>query len=383
MFTPRAKARRIVLYGRCVAEPAIEFIVRLPIFLLTPERIALFLVGRDYHSLSALSMKRARRTGRGVPLTEIPALTAREAALSPRDPARLDESWLSTRFGGEAERYVKVYSMRTLRELTSLKMSCAALGATFSLLANIAPAAAQEDDGGDAFIVLGAASLPEFEGADEQQIVPFAVLRFNAWGAGVEVDGLQGRINVLGEGSILRAGPAFSFTPPRDSDDPAIEALREVDFAVEAGAYVGFEAPFGGFDEGTLSGMVQVRHDVLDEHNGLLVTPELEYFFAVNRLFRVGVGVNATWASDDYMDAYFGVSADDAAASGLARFDAGAGFKDAGAEVYSILSFSEQWGVFTRVAYNRLLGDAADSSIVRDVGDRDQLFYGAGLFYRF
>ena len=87
-------------------------------------------------------MKRARRTGQGVPLTEIPALTAREAALPSRDPARLDESWLSTRFGREAERYVKVYSMRTLRELTLLKMSCAALGAMFSLLANIAPAAA-------------------------------------------------------------------------------------------------------------------------------------------------------------------------------------------------------------------------------------------------
>lgn len=273
--------------------------------------------------------------------------------------------------------------MRTLTNMAALKTPKAALVAAAGLLASIAPAAAQADEDKDNFIVLGAASLPEFEGAQDHQIVPFGVLRLNAWGAGVEIDGLQGRVNVLGEGSILRAGPAFSFTPPRDSDDPAIEALREVDFAVEVGAYAGFETPFGGLNEGTLSGMVQVRHDVLDEHNGLLVTPELEYFFAVNRLFRVGVGVNATWASEDYMDAYFGVTADDALASGLTQFDAGAGFKDAGAEVYSILSFSEQWGLFSRVAYNRLLGDAADSSIVQEAGDRDQLFYGAGVFYRF
>ena len=271
--------------------------------------------------------------------------------------------------------------------MTALKTSGAASLAPFSAMLMLAsllsPAAAQEGDDSNNFVVIGAAALPEFEGADEQQIVPFGVLRLNAWGAGIEIDGLQGRVNVLGESSILRAGPAFSFTPPRDSDNPAIEALREVDFAVEVGAYVGFETPFGGLEEGTLSGMVQVRHDVLDEHNGILITPELEYFFAVNRMFRVGVGVNATWASEDYMDAYFGVTADDALASGLTEFDAGAGFKDAGAEVYSIFSFSERWGLFSRVAYNRLLGDAADSSIVQEVGDRDQLFYGGGLFYRF
>lgn len=271
--------------------------------------------------------------------------------------------------------------------MTVLKTSCAAslapLGAVLMLASLLSPAAAQEDGDSNNFVVVGAASLPEFEGADEQQIVPFGVLRLNAWGAGIEIDGLQGRVNVLGDGSILRAGPAFSFTPPRDSDDPAIEALRDVNFAVEVGAYVGFETPFGGLEEGTLSGMVQVRHDVLDEHNGLLITPELEYFFAVNRMFRVGAGINATWASEDYMDAYFGVTADDALASGLTEFDAGSGFKDAGAEVYSIFSFSERWGLFSRVAYNRLLGDAADSSIVQEAGDRDQLFYGGGLFYRF
>ena len=272
--------------------------------------------------------------------------------------------------------------MQTFKKPSPSRAFFTAIGAALSMTC-LSQAAAQQGDGGDNFIVLGAASLPEFEGADEDQIVPFGVLRLNAWGAGIEIDGLQGRVNLLGEGSVLRAGPAFSLTLPRDSDDPAIEALREVDIAVEVGGYVGFETPFGGLNEGTLSGMVQVRNDVLGEHDGLLVTPELEYFFAVNRIFRIGAGVNATWASEDYMNAYFDVTANDAVASGLPQFNADSGFKDAGAEVYSILSLSEQWGVFSRVAYNRLIGDAADSPIVRQAGDRDQLFYGAGVFYRF
>lgn len=267
------------------------------------------------------------------------------------------------------------------------KPLCLALAGALVLAGGTAPLMAQdqdEDDGG--FVVIGAASLPEFEGADDQQIVPFAVTRFNAFGIGVEVEGLQGRFNILGDDTIWRAGPAFSLSPPRDADDPRLFALGdrgEVDFAVEVGGYVGFETPFGGLKEGTLSGHIFARHDVLGAHNGWLVTPEIEYFFAVNRMFRVGATANLTWASNDYMDSYFGVTAEGAGASGLAEFNPGSGIKDVGAALYSIFSFSEQWGVFSRVAYNRLLGDAADSSIVTDIGDKNQLFYGAGIFYRF
>ena len=57
--------------------------------------------------------------------------------------------------------------------------------------------------------------------------------------------------------------------------------------------------------------------------------------------------------------------------------------KDLTAEAYSILSFSERLGVFSRVAYTRLLGAAADSPIVDVEGDADQWFVGVGMFVRF
>ena len=41
------------------------------------------------------------------------------------------------------------------------------------------------------------------------------------------------------------------------------------------------------------------------------------------------------------------------------------------------------WSVYTRFAYNRLLGDAADSPVVDDVGSADQYAFGGGVFYRF
>ncbi len=240
----------------------------------------------------------------------------------------------------------------------------------------------EEDDAGGC-VVLGVASLPEFEGAAVSQLVPFAVADFQVFGAGVEIRGLQGTIDLLGKGSMWRAGPAFSVSTPRDANTPELAALGEVGFAFEAGAFIGFETPYGGLNEGALSGQVAFRHDLLDAHGGFLVTPEIEYFFAVARFFRIGASLNASFADANYMETYFGVPEREGEAAGLSAFDAEAGFKDVGAELYSILSFNEQWGIFTRGAYNRILGNAANSPIVTELGDKNQVFFGAGAFYRF
>lgn len=245
--------------------------------------------------------------------------------------------------------------------------------------------AAQESEGDDKnnFIVLGAASLPEFEGASSHQWVPFGVADLNFRGVNLEIRGLQGTLDVLGRGGSLKLGPAFSLSTPREDVIPGLPTFGDVDFAVEVGGFIGFEMPFGGAAEGTLSGQVSVRQDVTGAHDGLLVTPEIEYFFALNRMFRVGLAANATWASGDYMSSYFSITPAQREQSGLDLFDAGSGIKDVGVEAFSIFSFSEQWGIFSRISYNRLLGDAADSPIVQTYGDRNQLFYGAGVFFRF
>ncbi|MEM7662956.1 MAG: MipA/OmpV family protein [Pseudomonadota bacterium] len=235
------------------------------------------------------------------------------------------------------------------------------------------------------FIVTGAAALPEFEGAERLRPVPLIVSRFSALGTEVEIEGLEGRVDLLPH-PVWRAGPAFGVILPRNDDfidTAAVTALESIDTAVELGGFVGFRVPFGNLKEGTLTGTTTVRHDVLGSHSALTVDSELEYFFAVNRMLRVGVAANASFATSDYFDTYFSVDADGAAASGLTEFDAGGGARDVGFEAFSILSFSERWGIFSRVAYNRLLGDAADSSIVEEVGSENQVFFGGGLFVNF
>ncbi|MEM9057655.1 MAG: MipA/OmpV family protein, partial [Pseudomonadota bacterium] len=73
----------------------------------------------------------------------------------------------------------------------------------------------------------------------------------------------------------------------------------------------------------------------------------------------------------------------DALRADLPVYDAGGGLRDIGVDAYSIVSFSERSGVFLRAAFNRLLGDFADSPIVDPEGSANQWFAGVGYFRRF
>ena len=233
--------------------------------------------------------------------------------------------------------------------------------------------------------MLGAAALPSWEGADDFRPVPFVVARFSAFGFGAEIEGLEGRLD-LARNSPFRIGPTGRFVLPRNSaivDDAAVRALPTISSAFEVGGFVGVALPIRALREGVFRGTFSARHDVTGSHDGLNMTIDAEAFFALHRVFRMGLGVNASFATANYMDTYFSVEPQDAAASGIPSFRARGGARDVGGEAYGILSFHEHFALFGRVAYNRLLGDAEQSPIVRVAGSRDQVFVGAGIFWLF
>ncbi|MEM6795634.1 MAG: MipA/OmpV family protein [Acidobacteriota bacterium] len=249
-----------------------------------------------------------------------------------------------------------------------------------------APAAAGSPAPGDSggFFVAGVATLPEYEGADDGRLVPFVVSRFRLAGASVELEGLTARADVA-SARAWRAGPVISLILPRDEDfvdQAVVQSLEEVDLAVQVGLFVGFEIPLGPSVEDRLRGDLTISRDVAGAHDGLVVQAEVDYFRKISRMLRLGLAASLTWADGSYHRTYFSIDPEDSGRSGLAVFEAGAGLKDAGLELYAITSFSERWGVFTRVAYSRLLEDAADSPLVAGLGSRDQVFAGAGAFYR-
>ena len=84
-----------------------------------------------------------------------------------------------------------------------------------------------------------------------------------------------------------------------------------------------------------------------------------------------------------YQRAYFGVTPAASLATGLPTYRPGGGVH--GVAMASGLSyqFDKGWGMFGYARYERLVGDAAKSPIVREFGSRNQLAGGLGLNYTF
>jgi outer membrane scaffolding protein for murein synthesis (MipA/OmpV family) len=90
-----------------------------------------------------------------------------------------------------------------------------------------------------------------------------------------------------------------------------------------------------------------------------------------------------TWADGRYMESFFGVTPAGAAASGLAPFDAGAGFRDLALRITTTYRLDEHWTMIGRLQAARLLGSARRSSIVRQAGEANQGLIGFGFLYSF
>ena len=95
-------------------------------------------------------------------------------------------------------------------------------------------------------------------------------------------------------------------------------------------------------------------------------------------------GPRVNWGSQDYSKTYFGVTAAEAAAAGstLTAYSPDAGINSVGLELKANYAFSERTTFHLRAGWDRFIGDAADSPIVK-AGSADQFTIGAGVSYRF
>lgn len=185
----------------------------------------------------------------------------------------------------------------------------------------------------------------------------------------------------------FQAGPLARYRGGRDDDvdDGAVAALSEVGDSIELGAYIGGGAPLqrlGLNDPGIFAGRLSFAHDVNQGHGGFLVEGSLSFIRPVSDDVKAIFSLSTSYASGRYMDAFYDVSAADSAASGLAPFNASAGFKDVGITGVIRYAFTDNWSASIIGNYTRLVGDAADSSIVNQTGSANQLFSGVSINYK-
>lgn len=222
----------------------------------------------------------------------------------------------------------------------------------------------------------GGGFVPEYEGSEDYEPVPYATLRAERGPYWVALTGPELRANVLSYES-LQLGPLVRYQGERgDVSNDAVDALEDVDAAVEVGVFAEIDLD-GWLVEAS------AMQDVGGGHGGFLADLGVGYRFAVSEALNLRVLASTSYASGGYMSAYFGVDRADAGRSGLDEHEADAGLKDVGLSVQARYALTERWSLRGSVGYTRLLGDAADSPIVDDEGSADQVRGILGLAYAF
>jgi outer membrane protein len=237
-------------------------------------------------------------------------------------------------------------------------------------------AAAQDSEDYRVRLGLGAQLRPEFIGADKVRALPY-----------VDVD-------------IARGDKPFRFEAPDDSF--AIALISGERFSIgpaanvegkrknsDVGAPVGkvpitFEA--GAFAEFRPSESVRFRSELLKGiggHEGLVGSIGGDYIARDGDRYVLSVGPRLSFSDARYQRAYFGVGSAAAAASGLPVYRPKGGLHAVGLTSGLSYELDRRLGLFGFARYERLVGDAAKSPIVREFGSRNQLSGGLGLSYTF
>jgi outer membrane scaffolding protein for murein synthesis (MipA/OmpV family) len=232
---------------------------------------------------------------------------------------------------------------------------------------------------------LGPGVAPEFEGSADAVPIPYA-FAFLSWGGfGADLKGRELRVDASPWRGGWRAGPLLRFRPARDDEveDKVVRRLQEVDAAVELGGFLdyGFEDILVPRDHLALG--ATLAGDAADAHGGAFGTLYAEYRAALSQRLRWSGGLSLSLSADAYAHAYFSVGAADAARSGLPPYEADAGLNAVGTEVTVLYAVTPSWSLGAGAVYYRLLGDAADSPIVRERGSPNQWIGGLFAAYAF
>ncbi len=110
--------------------------------------------------------------------------------------------------------------------------------------------------------------------------------------------------------------------------------------------------------------------------------------FAIDLLARfrpadrtiVFAGPGLTWASKEYTQSYFGVTAEQSASSGLPEFQAGSGLNSVRLSTGAVHRFERRWFAMATLSASRLQGDAAHSPITET---RSQYLFFSSVAYVF
>jgi len=218
---------------------------------------------------------------------------------------------------------------------------------------------------------------PDYEGSSDYELVPVPAgsAKFDN-GMYLKLLGLNLRANLI-PSDFWRLGPVYNYRPERDNvENNRVDRMKDISDANELGI-------FGGIEWQGWYVFLEWLADTGDAYDGSYGTLKGGYNWMVNKEWMLTFGAFTTYASDDYMETYFGVSSGDAARSGLDRYNADGGMKDIGLDFGANWRFAQNWDLRGLFQIKQLVGDADDDSPVVDEGSETQLFTAVMVLFKF
>jgi outer membrane protein len=223
---------------------------------------------------------------------------------------------------------------------------------------------------------LGAQMRPDFLGADSRELAP--AWRINIARGDKEFPagspGDSWAIPLLSSGGFS-FGPAANVASGRKDSDVGVP-LGKVPTTFEAGGFAQYQA----------GEHIRLRGELLKGiggHEGLVGAAGVDGIWRDADRWVFTIGPRVRFSDGRYQRAYFGVTPSASLASGLPEYRPGGGVHALGLASGAFYGFNPQWGMFGFARYDRLVGDAGNSPIDRDLGSRNQLAAGLGLTYTF
>jgi outer membrane protein len=223
---------------------------------------------------------------------------------------------------------------------------------------------------------LGAQFVPAYPGADKLNLRPLVDVSLSRGSKPFDFEAPDESFGPsLIKAGGLEIGPALNFESSRKAEDVGA-ALDKVPFTFEAGAFVQY----------AFSPKFRIRGEArkgLGGHDGWTGQLSADYVARDGDDWLFSIGPRLTVSNGRYHRAYFGVTPAESAVTGLAAYRPGGGIQAVGATAGLLKQLDKRWGIYSYAKYDRLVGDAADSPVVRVHGSRDQFSGGLALTYTF
>ena len=223
---------------------------------------------------------------------------------------------------------------------------------------------------------LGAQFVPEFVGSKSDNLAPMFHVNIahgaNEFNFGAPDDS-PGVALVSSNG--FTAGPAGNIQWKRKESEVGAP-VGNVSTTFEVGAFAQYEA----------KDSFRVRGEVLkglNGHDGVLGSVGADKIWRDGDRYVFSIGPRVLFSDGRFQRAYFGVSPAAALASGLPVYVPKSGIYAVAVASGLNYQLNRRWGLFGFARYERLVGDAARSPIVGDLGSRNQFSGGFGLNYIF